>query len=139
MAINEWKIWQMLGLAKAPEKEYIDVEGDLKAVTEFLEGVNGNVKSIQKLLKSYAELRKEEIQLREEKADEKALRRNIAEQVRIYDKVLRAYEYFDLDTDISAERIKKISRKIRQNAEELVLEEKLMSKIRTEERWTYNW
>ena len=139
MAINEWKVWQKLGIAKPAEKEYIDVEGDLKAVNEFLEGINGNVKSIQKLLKSYADLRKEEIQLREEKADKKALRSNIAEQVKLYDRILRAYEYFDLDADISAERIKKIARKIRQNAEELVLEEKLMNKIRTEERWTYNW
>ena len=137
MAINEWKIWQTLGLAKAPEKEYIDVEGDLKAVNEFLEGIN--IKPIQKLLKQYSDLREEEIKLKEANADKRALRKNISEQIRIYDKILRAYEYFDLDTDISAERIKKIARKIRQNAEELVLEEKLMNKIRTEERWTYNW
>ena len=139
MAINEWKIWVKLGLAKQRKEELIDIDNDLKAVNDFLKNANASIRNIQSFLKKYSELRKQEFKLKSAKASKKALKKNLESQIRAYDKIIGAYEFFDIDEDISAARIKKIAKALRRSAEELKIDEKLLYKIKTDEKWTYNW
>ena len=133
MPIKDW--------FKKPEKEeeITDIESDSKAVIDFLSTARESVKKIQPLLKEFAKLRKLEEKLKEKNADEILLKKNLSAQIKAFDRILSLYELFNLDADISADRIKKIAKALKTSAEELALEEEIMDKIRREERWTYNW
>jgi hypothetical protein len=139
MAINEWKLWIKLGVAKERKEETIDVEKDLKAVNDFLKGVNTAVKNIQPLLKQFSNLRKQQSKLLSAKTGKKALKKNLESQIRLFDRIMKQYQFFDVDEDISAARIRKIAKALKQSAEKLIIDEKLMDKIKTDEKWTYRW
>ena len=139
MAINEWKIWQTLGFTKPKKQEKIDIDKDLTAINEFLSKIPRTIKDLQVLFSQFKALRKQELKLRAVHINNPALKKNLTSQIKTYDKILRIYEIFDIDEDISAARAKKIAKSLVRSAEKLKINEKLRHKIKTEERWTYNW
>ena len=139
MAINEWKIWVKLGLTKSKKPEKINIEQDLKQIENFLSTANSNISNIQNLIKQFKKIRKEASKLKTGKSSKSSLKKNLEGQIRIFDKILEKYEFFDIDEDISAVRAKKIAKSLRTRAETLNINEKLLNKIKTDEKWTYNW
>ena len=139
MAINEWKIWIKLGFTKTKPLEKINIAQDLKQIENFLLSANSTVLDIQRLIKQFKNLRKQEIKLKTGKASKSSIKKNLESQIRIFDKILTKYEFFDIDEDISAARAKKIAKSLRTSAETIKINEKLLHKIKTDEKWTYNW
>jgi len=132
MAINEWKIWIKLGLAKPRPKEKINVEKDLKQIESFISEANSAVNNIQSLLKKFRQLRKNNL-------PKTASKKNLEAQIRTYDKILTEYQFFDLDEDISAIRIRKIAKSLKEDAENLKIDKKLLNKIKSDEKWSKDW
>ena len=83
MAINEWKIWQKLGIVKK-EKPHVDVESDVQAVVDFLKGVKADKKKIVKLINEYMDLRREEKAIKKLKSYKKKLVENVKKQIMKY-------------------------------------------------------
>ena len=124
---------------KPKKEEPIDVVKDLKAIVEFLKGVNGRVKELSKMYKEYFELRKQYLHLKTAKASEKALRTNIVGQIKKYDKILKIFQVFELDTGIASERAKKIAKSLRIDAEKYKVNQKWLDLVRKDEKWTFDW
>ena len=141
MAINEWKIWQKLGIVKPKPGPEIDIDKDLDAVTTFFkETVPSNtLKNLLNLFLQMKKLREEEKRLVKANASEDQIKKNILEQVKVYDKILEAYELFELDIDVTAERVKKISFVLGKKAKETNIDPAWLEKIRKSERWTFDW
>lgn len=138
MAINEWKIWQKLGIVK-PVEEEIDVDKDLAVIISFIKEAAPLMKKLLKLSLEMKELRKREAQLRKAKASTKVIKNIILQQVKKYDEILKAYEFYELDVDVNGERIKKISTFLGKAAKEAAIEKKWLNIIRKSERWTFDW
>ncbi|MBW2977306.1 hypothetical protein KY331_00520 [Candidatus Woesearchaeota archaeon] len=138
MAINEWKIWQKLGIVKRP-KPHVDVEADVQAVIDFLKGVKADKKKIVKLVNEYMELRSEEKVIKKLKASKKKLVENIKKQIMKYDEILKAYEFLQLDADVGGERVKKIAQSIRRKAKNAKVPKKWMEHTKKDMKWTFDW
>ena len=138
MAINEWKIWQKLGIVKRP-KPHVDVEADVEAVLDFLKGVKADKKKIVKLYKEYMDLRSEERALKKTKASHKKLVENIKKQIMKYDEILKAYEFLQLDADVGGERVKKIAQAIKRKAKRTKVPKKWINHTKKDMKWTFDW
>jgi hypothetical protein len=135
MAINEWKIWQKLGIVK-PVEEVVNINKDLDAISLFLKETIPVGNTLMKQITEMKKLRKKEKELRKAGKD---IKFNILQQVRIYDKILENYEFFEQDTDVNGERVKKISHALGKTAKQEMIDKKWIEKIRKSERWTFNW
>ena len=124
---------------KQKKQEPIDIDKDLKAIVEFFKGVNGSLKEMAGMYKRYAELRRQFLHLRGAGASESALAKNITEQIRLYNKILKTFELFELDTDIASERAKKIAKALKIAAEEYKISQKWLDLVRKDEKWTFDW
>ena len=138
MAINEWKIWKKLGIVKVP-KPHIEVEADVQAVLDFLDGVKADKKKIINLYKEYTDLRTEEKALKKAKAPHKKLVENVQKQIVKYDEILKAYEFLQLDADVSGERVKKIAQSIKRKAKKVKVSKKWMEHMKKDMKWTFDW
>lgn len=121
------------------KKELIDVDRDLKAINEFFKGANGQIRELARLFKEYGELRKRYLHLRAAKASENIMGKSIAEQIKVYDKILKLGQFFVLDVDIVGERIKKIAKSLKTDAEIYKINKKLLDLVRKDEKWTFDW
>jgi len=124
---------------KKPKEEFIDIDKDLKAIREYIKGVNSRVKNLDARLKEFQDLRKLELQLLGKKISPQGMKRVIKNQIKIYDKVLKRYQLFRLDTAISGERIKKIAKALKNKAFKYKLDENLLKKLKTDIKWTFDW
>jgi hypothetical protein len=124
---------------KQKKQEPIDIDKDLKAIVEFFKGVNGSLKELAGMYKRYTELRRQFLHLRGAGASESALAKNITEQVRLYNKILKTFELFELDADIASERAKKIAKALKIAAEEYKISQKWLDLVRKDEKWTFDW
>lgn len=138
MAINEWKIWQKLGLVKS-KQEKIDIDKDIDAVSLFLKDALPVAKLLKVQLGKMQKLRAQEKKLNKAKAHKDKLKKNLLDQLRVYDTILQNYEFFELDTDINGERVKKIAHQLSKRAQEDKIDKKILSKITKSERWSFNW
>ncbi len=136
MAINEWKVLQKIGIFKAPPKPpAIDVDKDVDALLLSLNESAPVIKEIAKLLVQFKALRKKE---KTTKSD-KELKNIIEEQVQVYDRILQQFEYYELEVDISGERVKNISTVLGKKAKDAAISSKWLSKIKKSERWIFDW
>ncbi len=109
----------MLFRKKVINKEPVDVDTDLKAVKNFLHDIGGDIKNIFYLCQEMEKLMAKEKELKENKAPEQSIRKNFEEQVKVWDKMLTVYEFFDEDEDVNAERVKNIAKELRKKAKEI--------------------
>jgi len=138
MAINEWKIWKKLGIVK-PKEVHVDVEGGVNVIKDFLKDVNSDPKRILNLFKDYLRLREEEKSIKQSKAPHKKLAENVKKQIVVYDQILKAYEFFEMDVDVNGERIKKIAQSIRRKAKRVKIPKKWIEHTKKDMKWTFNW
>ena len=138
MAINEWKIWQKLGIVKRP-KPHVEVEADVDAILDFLKSAKIDTKKILGLYREYLDLRGEEKALKKTKASHKKLVENVKKQIIKYDDILKAYEIFMTETDINGERVKKIAQSIRRKAKRVKVPKKWIEHTKKDMKWTFDW
>lgn len=126
-------------LRKAKKEEFVDIDKDLKSITRYLKGVNGNVKKLDSLFKDFQILRRNELHLKGKEFSPDTMKRIIRDQIKVFDKIIKIYEFFQLDTDISGERVKKIGKALKNKAYKLELSKDLLKKLETDEKWTFDW
>ncbi len=129
----------IFNVLRKQREEYIDVEKDLKAISEYLKGVNTKVKNLNSRLKKFKELRKLELQLKGKTVSSEGMKKLIRRQIKAYDKVLKKYQLFVLDAEISGERIKKIAKSLKNKAFEHKLSKNLLKKLKKDIKWTFDW
>jgi hypothetical protein len=127
MAINEWRIWKRLGIAKEEEVEEVKVKDDLGAVISFLKEIN--LKELARKLEIMKEI------VREGGVVDKELKsENLDKQIKLFDKILRDYDFFVNDADINGLRLKKIGGELLRKAEESGMNE-LVKEKKNEIMW----
>ena len=132
MAINTWKIWEKLGLK---HKEIpADLGADLRAIVDYLKNAHYDVEELLKMFAEFDKLRKEAKVL----TDDKLKPENLKRQIRVFDRLLLRYEFYDHDVEINGQRVKSIAKQLMESAEEKGLTEEL-DKIKKEARWTFDW
>ena len=140
MAINEWKIWQKLGLTKPKEIESkIDIDKDIDAILLFTKEISPDIKELSELFAKFKSLRKKEVLLRKSKASIKKIRGIIEQEVEVYDKILEKYEYLELEVDVNGERVKNISTVLGKTAKDANISQKWLKRIKESERWIFDW
>jgi hypothetical protein len=138
MAINTLKIWKKLGIIKE-KKEFVNIDKTMDIVLGFLDEAGPALKELGKLYNQFKSLRKTELKLKKEKKGSHALRSNLAKQIKKYDQIIKAYEMFELDTDVNGERVKKIADEIQDKARKLKVNKDLLNKITKSDHWTFDW
>ncbi|MBD3355059.1 hypothetical protein GF361_03675 [Candidatus Woesearchaeota archaeon] len=137
MAINEWKIWQRLGFKSPPKQSKIDVNKDIDAVLDSLNDVKPVISSLIKDINKFKALKKQE-KSRKNISDNE-LKKMTEEKVKVFDRILNQYEYYELDVDVNGERIKNISSVLGKKAKDFGISKKWLNKIKNSERWTFDW
>ena len=79
------------------------------------------------------------MKLKREKKGKDLLRENLQKQIKKYDKIMKAYEVLELDTDVNGERVKKIAHELQEKAKKLAVDKELLKKITTSTHWTFDW
>jgi len=87
----------------------VDVDKDLKAINEFLSRSSDKIKLLKKLAKDVSFLRHQEMMLAEKNV-EKAKKKVFEEMIFALLDLLKQYSFFQLDVDISGERLKRIGK-----------------------------
>ena len=126
-------------LGKQKKEEQIDVDKDLKAIIEFFNNVNKNANNLLKLYKEYSRLRKQFIHLKATGASKIALGKNITNQIKLYDKILKNFRLFDLDADIAGERAKKIAKSLKLDAKKYKINKKWLNLVKKDDKWNFDW
>ena len=110
MAINEWRIWKKVGIVKEEVKE-VKVKDDLDAVIAFLKEMD-----VSKLVEKLERMRE---MVKEEGVVEDGLKtENLEKQIKLFDEVLRAYDFFEDDADVNGLRLQKIGGELLRKAKE---------------------
>ncbi|MBR9683260.1 hypothetical protein GOV03_01850 [Candidatus Woesearchaeota archaeon] len=111
MAINEWKIWQKLKLAKEKETEDVKVKQDLSAVLVSLKEID--VVELVKKLETMKSMVKEEGIVEDGlKTD------NLSKQIKQLDGILQAYSFLEIDVNINGLRLRKVGKELLRKASE---------------------
>ena len=138
MAVNEWKIWKKLGIVKE-KKEYTDVDKTSIVIIDFLEEINPAVDTLSRLMNEFRSLRKQELKFKREKKDKDLIKDNLQKQIKKFDKIIKAYELLELDTDVNGERVKKIANVLQEKAKKQQIDRALLDKITKSNHWTFDW
>lgn len=123
MAINEWKIWRKLGIAKEEEREEVRVEEDLEAVGSFLKGFEAE--ELKRKVARMGELAREEKIIGTELKED-----NLKKQIELLGEILAKYEFLEDDMDLNGIRLRQVGRELLRKAEEKGLKELVKEKKR---------
>ena len=121
MAVNEWKIWKRFRKDPYQEEKQTDLPGELKAVLEFLRDTD--LKEMIREMEKMKELAEEEGLV-----DGEIIEKNLREQIRLFDKILQRYDFFQNDADINGLRLKKAAGELLRKAEKHQMEELVKEK-----------
>jgi|SRR3989344_7851500 len=128
MSLREKRWWKKLFGFKEADK--VDVIKDIEAISEFLEEVNNDIKSILPELQKLEELENE----REVINSDKLLKVNLVTQEKVFEKLLEKYEFLQDDVDINGSRLRHIAGEFLKHAKKAGLDE-LVRKKRKEMKW----
>ena len=109
----------------------VDVDKDLKAINEFLSRSSDKIELLKKLAKDVSYLRRQE-QILAEKNVEKAKKKVFEEMIFALLDLLKQYSFFQLDVDISSERLKRIGKVYYQRLKDEFPD--LLGKLKKEDR-----
>lgn len=132
MAINTWKLWELLGFKK--RIEHVDVDKDIDALLMYLKDVPYDVEELLKMFMRLVNLRKEMKLL----SDEGARKENLRRQIELYDRLLLRYEEYDEDVIINGIRVKNIATRYVEEAKKNKFYA-VLEKMKTETRWYFDW
>ena len=120
---------------KRPAEETIDFEKDLGSIMEFLAGVGHDIRDLYHLGIKVKKLRQKE----RSEVDSKKQKKILKEEIEAWDKLLERFVMFDRDTDVTGERVKKISKVLQEEAIKMHLDTDTIKKTRTKDEWVFDW
>lgn len=121
------------------KKKIVDIDKDLQAISEYVAEVGSDLKELYKLLEDMRKLRKREHNMKKDKAFDEAVISNTEEQVRIWDDILRRYEFLDQDIELNGQRVKMIAGALRRLGAQKNIDPELQKMMKSKDSWTFNW
>jgi len=115
-------------LKKKRKKQRVNPEKELKATIDFLKNSPSDIKQLSKLVNVVDTLRKS-----------RQTNNDLKREIKEFDKLLKVYRFFQDDVDITGERIKRIARLLKKEAEENKLEQEWQNYIKNDENWNFDW
>ncbi len=132
MTLAEKKWWKK-AFAPSESKSKVETLKDIGAIADYLDEINNDTKSIQKLLNQLEELEKERLI-----AKESIVHINLESQAKILDKLIEKYEFFQNDVDINGLRVKRIAQEFLKHAQKAGMKDLVKSKNQ-DMRWRFQW
>ncbi len=120
---------------KRPLEETEDFEKDLHSIIEFLISIGRDVKDIYELGGKVKEARAKE----RSEVDNKKQLKLLEDEIKAWDKFLERFVMFDRDTDITGERVKKISQILKEEAATMKLDPEIIKMVNSKREWVFNW
>ena len=112
-----------------------DFEKDLDSIIEFLAEVGRDVKIIYDDCVKIKKIRARERAEYDSKKQIKFLEDNI----KAWDKFLERFVMFDRDTDITSERVKRISEVLKEETEKMEVSPEIKDMVKKKTEWVFNW
>ena len=132
MGLPEKKWWKKT-FAKSEPKSKVETLKDIESIHDFLDEIDNDSKSIQKILDQLEELEKERLIARES-----IVHVNLESQAKIMDKLIERYEFFQNDADINGLRVKRIATEFLKHAEKAGMKD-LVKMKKQDMRWRFPW
>ncbi len=120
---------------KRPLEETEDFEKDFRSIMEFLTSIGRDVKDLHEL---GLKVKKERAKERSEVDNKKQLKL-LEDEIKAWDKFLERFVMFDRDTDITGERVKKISQILKEEAATMKLDPEIIKMVNSKREWVFNW
>lgn len=120
---------------KRPLEETEDFEKDLHSIIEFLTSIGRDVKDIYELIGKVKKARAKE----RSEVDNKKQLKLLEDEIKVWDKFLERFVMLDRDTDITGERIKKISQILKEEASTMKLDPEIIKMVNSKREWVFNW
>ncbi len=115
-----------------------NLEKNLYSIMEFLANAGKDAKEIYELGVKVKKLREKE----RSEVDSKKQIKLLEDEIKAWDHFLERFVMFDRDTDITGERVKKISQVLRQEAEKVKktdIDPDLLKMVKNKDEWVFNW
>ena len=116
-------------------EETVDFEKHLTSIMEFLANVGHDVKDLYHLGIKVKKLRHKE----RSEVDSKKQKKLLTEEIEAWDKFLERFVMLDRDTDITGERVKKISNVLKEEAVKMSIDTETLKKTRKKDEWVFDW
>lgn len=120
---------------KRPLEETEDFEKDLHSIIEFLTSIGRDVKDIYELIGKVKKARAKE----RSEVDNKKQLKLLEDEIKAWDNFLERFVMLDRDTDITGERIKKISQILKEEASTMKLDPEIIKMVNSKREWVFNW
>ena len=120
---------------KKPLEDGGDFEKDFFSIMEFLATLGKDVKDIYELGVKVKKLRRKE----RSEIDDKKQKALLEEEIKAWDKFLEKFVMFDRDTDVTSERVKRISNVLKEEVEKMNLNSEVKSMVKKKDEWVFNW
>ena len=120
-------------------KQSVDIDKELDAVMLFLTEVGSDLKEIYIQCKKMKELRKRKLNLEERKVPDIAVNFNLGEQIKVWDQMLKTYQFFDDDVEINKKRVQMVGDELKKLSLHTNMPEELKNKIKNSEWWNFKW
>ncbi len=115
-----------------------DFEKNLYSIMEFLANSGRDVKAVYELGLKVKKIRQKE----RSEVDSKKQLKLLEEEIKEWDNFLERFVMLERDTDVTGQRVKKISQVLRQEAEKMKkegLDPELVKMVRAKDEWVFNW
>jgi len=132
MPLYEKTWWKKL-FKKNRHQEQIDVVKDIQAIGEFFIGSKRDAEKIVKKIGELEELEKEHLV-----ASEGILQINVDAQIKLMEKLLEEYEFYQNDVDINGLRLKRIAKHLLKEAESAGMHD-LVKEKKKDQKWQFWW
>ena len=132
MPLYKKKWWKKL-FSKKRGRKIVDCLRDLAVINEFLQEAHNDEKFLRQQLKELEELEKEF-----HVAKSGVIQVNIDTQVKVLDKILQRYEFFQNDVDINGLRLKRITKEVINRAKKAGMND-LVAEKQKDRRWSLRW
>jgi hypothetical protein len=119
--------------------EKINVDLELAGVISFLKEVGDDLRIIYKQCVKMQELRSHRKDLHQQQVPSIGKDFNLAEQIKVWDKLLKYYEFFDDDVEISKTRVQMIGNSLKKQMINTKIPEELQNKVKTANWWNFRW
>jgi hypothetical protein len=132
MSLEEKAWWKKL-FKHDHHKEQMDVVKDVQAIGEFL---ISSKRDTEKMVKQVGEL--EELEKEHLVASEGILQINVDAQIKLMEKLLEEYEFYQSDVDINGLRLKRIAKHLLREAEKAGMHD-LVKEKKKDQKWQFWW
>ena len=109
---------------KRKKQEHIDIDKELVGINDFLKQAPSDVKKLVKVISDFNKVKKGH---------------SIESKVKRWEKVMQAMEFFQEDTDITGERVKKVADALRKEAKKGKVSKEVKDILKKDIKWNFDW